>query len=454
MLQKKKPLTSSGFLPRSLLVSIVCVLIIGNSVGMFIYRGIFEHSLAIHSDFNAFYAAGQLWAEGADVYDYSTYVERRIALAGNEPITDKYGFLYPPQAAAFFGLFAVLPINVAYALFMAFNVALAVICLSLLGRILAWFIPIRLLELTFLASLLNTSFAFINIRQVGLIAFTLILVSFMLVRRHKSAWAGVLFGLLSFKPTFLPIYLGGYAMRQNIRLLGACAISIVLCTSLPLVLSGRSLPATVQGWIANARTANNAADANDPSPFVPGSVRMLNLAPLAYRVFNSQSGLAQGLVWAILLALVGYTYALIWRSVPSEGGRLVDFALMSTLSLVVIYHRHYDVFLVFPGLCVVYIHMIRQDNPVKQRQWAVFLITILGMLAFPINILHVLPSKYPLLQSLYLWRVLAPLHSWAALGILGALLWLKTRQADVRLGWPIRRSTPDTSWYASSLKEY
>lgn len=417
---------------ESSIVRWLCFGIIIGSTALFLYRGIIRHSSAIHSDFNCFYTAGQLWNEGANPYDYNTYRARRIALAGAEPVTDNYGLLYPPPAVAFFGLFARLPIQPAYIVFMVFNVGLALACLWMMRTILRWFISVGWFEWAFLASLLNTSFAFANVRQVGLIACTIILASFIVLKHQRLGWAGGLLGLLVFKPTFLPMYLAGYTVRRQWRLVLACGAAGCILMLAPIVLAGRPPVETMQNWLTVAKTNQAPGDANDPSPFVNGSIRMLHLAPLAYRVLNSQSEMAIMVVWAMLAAIVGYAFLLMLIGNPYEDASLIDFGLMSVLSLLVIYHRHYDIFLLFPGLLAIYIHTRRLTDKVQQRRWSLFLLALVLCLCVPINRIDEWSVFYPALQDNYLWRVVAPLHSWATIGVVGALLWLKTEQIGVR----------------------
>jgi hypothetical protein len=135
-----------------------------------------------------------------------------------------------------------------------------------------------------------------------------------------------------------------------------------------------------------------AGDVDDPSPFSPYSAYLLNLAPLVYRVFNAQSSVTTLISWLIILVLLGYIFYLIWRSQPSEESYLLDFGLVSALSLLAVYHRNYDVSLLF----------------------------------LPGNVSERLSAAYPALLDSYFWRVVAPFQAWVSVAILAALMWLKT----------------------------
>ena len=128
-----------------------------------------------------------------------------------------------------------------------------------------------------------------------------------------------------------------------------------------------------------------------------------------------------------------------------------NFSLVSALSLLTVYHRPYDVFLLFPGILYVYIHATRIGNRRVQKIWATFVIVIVFVLTLPIDISTRISSMYPILLDNYLWRVIAPVNAWASVAVFAVLLWLKIHESK---SLERRSLSVERNWSLHGNQEY
>lgn len=407
---------------------VFCFSVILVSLLSFGYNAILR-GLEIPHDFCYFYTAGQLWSEGEDIYARELFHARLIQL-GERALGGFATTAYPPQGYALFSLLARWPVETAHQIFLSVNLLLLVVALGMFAYILSQYQPIGLLEVTLLVSLLNTGFSRGNIRdgQVGLVVCVALLGTFLLVIRKREAWAGLVLSTVSFKPTFLPLYVGYYLLRRSYRLVVMCALSVAILTILPLLLTQRPLLKTMEAWLQALTFLQNKDTINNPSPFTPYSAALLNIAPLVFRTLNAQSSVTIALSWLIVLILWGYTAYLVLHSGSLDREPLLDFGLVSALSLLSIYHRSYDIFLLFPGLLYLYVYAVKTREQITRRRWAGFLIIVILLISLPNDLSTRISNVCPALLDHYLWRVVAPFQAWASVAVLIALLWLKARQ--------------------------
>jgi hypothetical protein len=299
----------------------------------------------------------------------------------------------------------------------------------MLAHILSWYRRIRLPEMTLLISFMATGFGRMNVRdgQMGLLLCVLVLGTFILARSRRNLWAGLLLGCVTFKPTFFPLYVGYYLLRGSYRLVVACGLVAILYTTLPVVLTGRALVETSMAWLQSLERQNAAGIIDDPSPFTPTSALMSHLEPLVYRVFNAQTTVTTAIAWLFILLLAMAVAYLLWQTQPADQGELLGFGLVSALSLLSIYHRPYDVFLLFPGIQYLYVHAVSATAKTMQRNWGLFIAAVMLMLILPIDLSTKISALYPDLLESYFWRLVAPFHAWAGVAVFGALLWLRIK---------------------------
>jgi Glycosyltransferase family 87 len=381
-------------------------------------------------DFHFWYTAGQLWNEGQDPYDFELFRSRYNQLIPENQVRSRSGYYYPPNASLLFGLLAQLPFRTAYLSWLGLNLSLLLISLCMLGYILSWYRPIRLPEIALLVSFIATGFGRMNIRegQMGLLLGVLVLGTFILGRSKRSSLAGLPLGFLTLKPSFFPLYFGYYLLRRSYRLLIVCGLVAVSFTILPLLFSQRPVVGTTIAWLQALRRQNTTGVIDDPSPFTPNSALMSHLEPLVYRVLNAKSALTTVVSWFVVLTLIILVAYLIWRNRASDKEELLDFGIVSALSLLVIYHRPYDIFLLFPGILYLYIFSVTTDKKSTQRIIGLFIVSTILLLILPIDLSTRFSARYPALLESYLWRLVAPLQAWAGVAVFAALLWLKIRR--------------------------
>jgi hypothetical protein len=419
----------------------ILVLVIVVSTASFVWSGVWEPIArrTVAADFIDFYTAGQLWNEGRDPYDSSVYQARltenvlsqsAAADAGSTTGPKPIGYPYSPLATVLFALLARLPLERAFLVMMAINVALLASCLMLLAHVLARFRPIGLAELALLAALANTGFARTNVStgQSTLFACVLLLTAFLLATSKRSPiWAGLALGGVSAKPSFLPLFLAYHGLRKAWLLVLSCAATVAVTVLVPLLLTNRSLLTTAVNYrqMLQVYTQNPAQDS---SPFLATGVGLINLAPLVNRIMNAESLLTAGVSWAIIVALCGWMAYLTWRSHVTPLGDLLDFSILSMLSLLAVSHRHYDQFLMFPGIVYLYVGAMRSADDAGRWGWLAFVGVVVLAIGLPNDASLRVSDRFPALLDSYAWRVVAPFQTWAGVALTGALVWLKTQQ--------------------------
>jgi hypothetical protein len=113
---------------------------------------------------------------------------------------------------------------------------------------------------------------------------------------------------------------------------------------------------------------------------------------------------------------------------------LSSFAGWSLFSMLCVYHRHYDMFLVFPAILYLYLHARNVER--GAWRWYAFLVAVLLIMALPGDLLVRLTLRNMVLNDNYLWRLIMPYPLWAIIGVLAAFLWVHTRTvlAERRIG--------------------
>lgn len=409
---------------------LLCLTVITISLVSFYYNGIARSFNNEEPDPYYFYTVGRLWLEGANIYDYDLIVSRLVEIGSPRASNNVTVNLYPPLAGMYFSLFSHSSVSGAVLGMVVVNLVFTVVSLYLLAAIISWYRPIGLYEFTLLVVFLNTGYGRTTIRMAHLSAvlFVCLLATFILARHKRPIAAGIVFGLVSIKPTFLPLYGVYYLAQRSFRLIASAMIIAALLTVLPLILTQRSIVESITGWIQMFTRQDTAGYVSDPGPFEIWSSVMLHLQPLIYRIWNGQTAAATILSWGIIVSLCGYAFYLILRGEPSKRGYLLDFALVSALSMISLYHRIYDVFLMLPGLVYIYIHASDIHNSYIQRRWLILLGAMLLLYSMPNDLVVRITWRFPFLEDSYLWRVFAPFQAWSNVAVVAVLLWLKRRQ--------------------------
>jgi hypothetical protein len=399
---------------RQRLRVVLSVIVITFSIGSFAYNGVIRGFERNEPDPWHFYTAGHMWAMGENPYAFDLFRERFVANAGPEMADlNPSAFYYPPLGSMLLSVVSHGSFETAHTLLTIIYTLLLLVSLHLFTHILSWFRPIGLTELALVTALLSTAYARAGVRMlnVSIVVCVCLLLAFILSRRRPII-GGLLLAVVSLKPNFLPPQMLYYVQRRNWRFLAACVVACALLTILPLALSGRPVVQTLLDWF-DGIVRLQAGNVNDPSPFTPWSSTLAYLHPLVYRVFNAQTPLTSLISYVLIGMLALYLFVFRLRA-ENDWSRLSSFAGWSMFTLLCVYHRHYDIFLVFPALVYLYVHARR----VKQWHWYVFL---------PGDALVHFTLRNPTLNDSYLWRLMLPYPLWTVMAVLVAFLWVNTR---------------------------
>ncbi|MBI1276795.1 MAG: DUF2029 domain-containing protein [Anaerolineaceae bacterium] len=417
---------------RPFMVKIICAGILLFSLGSFLYTAVIR-GLEIAPDVYYYFAAGQLWNEGSNPYETEIFRTRLTSLGGEENAKlYQNGYAYPPSASIIFSLYARASIDSAYPLILAGYILALVLVFFVLAYIMSWYIPVGLLEVTFLIFLLaNTSFGRGNVRaaNLGILIGLCIFPMYILVRKQRPGLAGFLLALTSVKPTFAPWYLVYYFLRRKFRLIIVCMITIGVITIIPLVLTGRPIVESLKQMAQKMSQLNVPGDVNDLSPFIPGSALMIHLQPLVNRLLNTEGLFPTAVTWGTILLVSVYVGYLIWKTRDTGGAdSWINFSLVSAISLMGIYHRNYDLFLLFPALICVYLHIKQLPSGAAKRNWIIFLAVVIIVLSMPRDIISNLSYAQPSVNDSYIMRILSPYQIWATVAAIAATIWIKRKQ--------------------------
>jgi hypothetical protein len=165
--------------------------------------------------------------------------------------------------------------------------------------------------------------------------------------RGQEWMAGFFFGLaICLKPQIGLPFLACYLLRRRWRL--SAAVAMVVLASGALAIAWLAFHGT--GWIQNYETDNRTllssgilSDFTERNPIRFG---LVNLQVLSYAVLNDARS-ANALALGIGAVLFGIWVLLAWRN--QSGDLLLSSAAIAVISLLPVYHRFYDAFLlIFP----------------------------------------------------------------------------------------------------------
>jgi hypothetical protein len=266
------------------------------------------------SDFVSFYAAGKLALAGTPALAYDQTAHYAAQQLASTPGAPYQYFFYPPVFLILCSGLAVLPYGLAFALFQVVTIVLflAVMRAVLRETGLAWAVPLLAFPPVFWTIGLGQN-AFLTAALLG--AFTLLV-------DRRPGWAGVVLGLLSYKPHFgllTPIALAAGQRWRTILTAGLTVGSLVL------------ISAALFGWQTWSAylTAFRHADAVYGSGRIDyagmvtpyGAARLLAFGPTV-------AGAIQAVVTGGLMLVV----ALVWRgtaALPLRAAALVAATLLA-----------------------------------------------------------------------------------------------------------------------------
>jgi len=268
----------------------------------------------VAADFISFWAAGKLVLQGhaADAYDWAIHKNVAMREAGTA-FGGRFTFQYPPTFLVVTPLLGLMPYPLALLAWMAFGVALYLVAVRLIHG--NWNATIA--ALAWPAVLWN-----MVVGQNGFVIAALLGGGVALIER-RPAIAGILFGLLTFKPQFgllIPVALiaGGHW-----RVIGFAALSAVTLAAASAAILGSG------PWIAFIESALRINDAI----LVEGGTDFSKLQSLyGYLRSLGFGGSAAWSMQGLLILLLGGLVAWLWRRDTAFGVRAAALATATILA--------------------------------------------------------------------------------------------------------------------------
>ena len=273
--------------PRAVLGAIVCtvvVLLAGGGSGR------------LGGDLPAFYGAGRIVLDG-DVAHLYSHQRQHAAQLDLFPAAEARSYLYfpyPPFVALPYALLALLPFLQAYAVHVAAMAACLVAATHIVRRSLA--IPVGNRHLMLAAAMsFYPLFRAVSGGQNTALSLLAIVAGFALVERRRDFLAGLVMGVLWFKPQFALTFLGLWLIERRHRAVFGVLTAAAVLYAAGSALAGPDWPAW--WW----REGVSSFDSRDQTVNAANSVGFLGVAEALFGIGRPMA-LAVGLTLAALTA--------------------------------------------------------------------------------------------------------------------------------------------------------
>lgn len=323
----------------------------------------------VGGDYPAFYAAGQIIADGkgASLYSLSQQRDYQQKLIGEE--SGVLPFAYPPHFAIAYAPLALLPFRISYAVHTLLMVAALALACVLIRRIYP-----RLVEkpelLFFLALTAYPILRSIMGAQNTALSLLLMVLVWYKVLHNRHYQAGIFLGLLFFKPQFALPLSGLFLLSGRWRVwVGAGATVAVLYAASTAVIG----VAWVDDWLDLVRTFSRL-------DVQVNFGELVSWQGFTQALMGGGSGFAGGLGWGFAAAtILGISW--IWFT----GGRKADFnsqmALASVCIVLISPHTlYYDTGIALIAVVVVLSRMAPPKPGLILGVWAAGLLQLLSPL--------------------------------------------------------------------------
>lgn len=268
------------------------------------------------------------------------------------PYADIFAVNYPPHAFVVLSWLGLVPATAAPVLWALLNVVLAPVVSWLFVRGL----PLDRAERMVLAAMLTSWGAVLSGLWMG--QFTLLSVAFGLFAiraANRPLLSGVLLACALIKPHVAVVFVFWAAYARRWRMLGAAGAAM-LAGLLMMAMWARTSPvAIVESWIAvlswQFGGASPTAGSTAAWPMLVSWVGAANAGEVR--------------IWGLViggLALLGFLRA----RVASSGNTCLPIALAGALSLAALFHRRYDMILLAPAFCALWLVARKQA---AERRW-------------------------------------------------------------------------------------
>jgi hypothetical protein len=346
---------------------VVAALILGELVVRGPVRALREsRDLTVH------FAAARVWVEGGNPYDMRQVGDAFEAGGGPRALrpTDAWmPSVYPPVTLALEAPLALLRWRAAVLVFAAGSFALAVLAVLQLARragLTGGRAAIAVLGSLAMAPLQTG----LGAGQVAIPSAALLLLGWSL-RDEKPGAAGVLVALgAALKPTLAVPLLLACALRPSARLIAAAAATFGALLAVGVGWLEAGGHHWLVDWLGAVRAAASPAGMNYVRPEASGSVPMIHLDMLLWRITSSPVAV----VTLSAAATVPVAAFAAWRlrCARGRGVELLALAALCVASLLAMYHRTYDAFLLAVPLAAVLACWDRTTGPLRVALGACF----------------------------------------------------------------------------------
>lgn len=316
------------------------------------------------SDFLSFYAAGKMVLAGTPALVYDQHAHLLIEQAIKGPDTPYQFFFYPPLYLPLCALLATLPYYVAFAIFQAVSLAAFLIAARSVLRETrwGWLAPV----LAFPAVLWNIGLgqnAFLTAALLG---------GFSVLLDRKPATAGVLMGLLCYKPHFGILAPFALIAGGRWRAFFAAAATVVTAVLISLALFGLGT------WEAFLDATINAK-----AVFGSGRIDYAGIVTVfgAERLMGFANGPAYALQAIVTLEMVTLV-VMVWHRDASEGIRFAILFACTLLALPVA--LLYDQMILLLAL-LWFVREARETGFLSWERFALAAMFVITLIAWPIG---------------------------------------------------------------------
>jgi hypothetical protein len=323
-------------------------------------------------DLTVHFAAARVWLEGGNPYDMRQVGDAFEAGGGPRELrpTDAWmPSVYPPVTMAVEAPLALLPWRAAVPLFAAGSLALAVLAIVLLARRAGLTGGPRAVAIlgTLALAPLHTG---LGTGQVAIPSAALLLLGWSL-RDERPGVAGVLIALgAALKPTLALPFLLACALRPTARLVGAGAATFGVLMTVGVWRLQAGGHHWLVDWLAAVRVAASPEGMNHVGPGASGSIPMIHLDMLLWRITSSPGAIGILSTAATLPVLAFAAWRL--RRARAVGVELLALGALCIASLLASYHRTYDAFLLAVPLAAVLACWNRITVPLRVALGACF----------------------------------------------------------------------------------
>jgi hypothetical protein len=261
--------------------------------------------------------------------------------------------------------------------------------------------------------------------QVGVAAAAFAILGIFASHRKSDVAAGVLFSLsIALKPHLAGLLLLHFIVRGRWRMVVATAVSGSILGAVAFSRLYLHQPQAIHNLLLTWINPGPRVAELDPAGAL--SYQMIHLAPLLHRFIENSAVVDRIVLLFAGIGLLGWLVLI--RRVREESSELISLSVLATYSLLVVYHRFYDVIILMP--CLAW-SLKNISGPLRSvSRWV--LVALAPFLVSGAAFLQVVAERGFLPKALvegFWWRTfLLPHQIWALLVLFCVLLVALSRQ--------------------------